>query len=365
MAVIDVIEWREEMGDEMVVRFPNDELKLGAQLTVRENQEAVFFRDGKAYDVFGPGRHTLTTANIPLLTKLLSSLLSGGDSPFKAEVYFVNKKTFRNLKWGTPDPVPFRDTELGMVRLRSYGTYSIVIHDSHLFVNKIVGTQGLFTTGDIIGFLKGIFVSRFTDILGENMKSVFDLTSIYDELGTAMKSRVVDDLAKYGMEVRDFFINAITPPPEVEKAIDERAGMGAVGDMNKFMQYKTAKAIEEAAGSESGMGEGMGLGMGIGAGMSMAQQMQMMNTMQTTTCTKCNATIPANSRFCPACGGELKPKVKQQTVQCPACEKTVPLGKFCPECGNPLVSTKKCPSCEKDIPSGAKFCPECGKAAGE
>jgi len=361
LALIEVIEWREEMGDEMVARFPNDEIKVGAQLTVRENQDAVFYRDGKAYDVFGPGRHTLTTANFPLLKSVISTLLSGGESPFKAEVYFVNRKTFRNFKWGTAEPVPFRDAELGMVRLRAYGTYSMVVSDSRLFVNKIVGTQGLFTTNDITDYIRGVILSRFTDILGENMKSIFDLVSIYDELGVAMKGRVVDDLAKYGLEVRDFFVNAITPPPEVEKAIDERAGMGAVGDMNKYMQYKTAKAIEEAAGKEGTMGEGMGLGMGIGAGMTMAQQMQMMGSTQTMACPNCNTTIPANSRFCPSCGQELKPQVKQQTVTCPACGKTVPLAKFCGECGAALMATKKCPSCKKEIPAGAKFCPNCGK----
>ncbi|HSE42770.1 MAG TPA: SPFH domain-containing protein, partial [Acidobacteriota bacterium] len=228
---IEVIQWKEESGsDEIVYRFPTtDTIKMGAQLIVNESQTAVFFRDGKALDTFGPGRHTLTTMNLPVLTKLMSWPF-GFDSPFKAEVYFVSRRVFTNLKWGTREPVIFRDTEFNMVRLRSFGVYSIQVADPQLFVNTIVGTQRRYSTSDIEGFLRDMIVSRLFDVLGETLKTLLDLPRYYDELGVALKTRVKEDFGKYGMEVVDFFINSITPPEEVQKVIDERSGMAAIGN---------------------------------------------------------------------------------------------------------------------------------------
>jgi membrane protease subunit (stomatin/prohibitin family) len=270
--LIEVIEFLDDTGTIMVARVPQQgetEIKWGAQLTVRESQNAIFFRDGKAVAVFNrPGRYVLKTQNIPALTKLVTRYAYGPTSPFRAEVYFLNMKLFRNLKWGTRDPVIFRDPELQMIRLRSHGVFSIQIADPSVFLNKVVGTQGIFTDADIQDYLKNIIVSRLIDVLGTNIKTIFDLPKVYDELSVAAKALLAANFEAVGLNLVDFFINSITPPDEVQKAIDERSSMQAIGDMDKYMQFKTARAIQDAANQSGGTaGAGVGLGAGMGMGM--------------------------------------------------------------------------------------------------
>src|SRR5829696_488685 len=239
MALLDVIEFLDPSGQQIVHRVPeggSGEFRLGSQLIVRESQAAVFFRDGKALDVFGPGRHTLSTMNIPLLANLIS-IPFGGTSPFRAEVYFVNLADLIDMKWGTMEPVTFRDSEFGMVRLRAFGTYAMAVADPQLFVNKIVGTQGLYETGQIEDYLRNIIVSRFNDIMGETMTTLLDLPAKYNEVGAALRGTVTDDFNNLGLLLKAFYVTSITPPEEVSKRIDERTGMGVVGNMGTYMQY--------------------------------------------------------------------------------------------------------------------------------
>jgi len=292
MAILDVIEFLDPTGRQMVHRVPeggSGEFRLGSQLVVRESQAAVFFRDGKALDVFGPGRHTLSTMNIPLLTGLLS-LPFGGKSPFRAEVIFVNLADFIDMKWGTMEPVTFRDSEFGMVRLRAFGTYAMSIADPQLFVNKIVGTQGLYDTGQIEDYLRSIIVSRFNDIMGKTMTTLLDLPAKYNDVGAGMRASVTDDFANLGLNVKAFYVTSITPPEEVSKRIDERTGMGVVGNMNQYMQYQTAQAIGgigqggQGGGGNTGdaasTGLGLGAGMGVGAGMAQIISQNMAQAQQ-------------------------------------------------------------------------------------
>lgn len=308
---IEVLEWKDDSGREMVWRHTaGGALKLGAQLVVLEGQAAVFFRDGKALDIFGPGRHTLTTANIPLLTRLIG-LPFGGTSPFRADVYFVSRKVFADLKWGTKDPVVFRDAELSMVRLRAHGVYAARVADPKAFLGELVGSMGRYTTDEIDGYLREVIVSRLNDVLGENVRTVFDLPSRYDELAETLKARVASDFAKYGLALTDFFINAITPPEEVQRIMDERSGMAAAGDPDAYLRFKTARALGDAARSSSGLGgtAAAGVGLGVGAALGVmipgvVQQAAKGAPAAAGYCTACGGAMPAGASFCPGCGSK-------------------------------------------------------------
>ena len=281
--IFDIVEAPDQGLNQMVYRVPpsgSGDFRIGSQVIVRENQNAVFFRDGKALDTFGAGRHTITTANVPLLIDLIGKLFNG-KSPFKAEVYFVNMRDFIDMKWGTPEPIALRDKDLGLVRLRANGRYSMAIEDPQMFVAKIVGTQGLYQTSQIEDYLHDIIISRLTDLLGEMNASLFDLPAMFNELSAAIKAKVVEDFAALGITLKQMFLGSVSPTEETQKAIDERAAIGAIGDMGKYMQYKAAKAMGDAAtaggggeaGSAAGTGVGLGAGFGLGAGMAgMIQQ---------------------------------------------------------------------------------------------
>jgi membrane protease subunit (stomatin/prohibitin family) len=270
---MDVIQYQDPTGQTMVSRWPQNgtaPIRFGSQLIVEESQQAVFFRDGKALDTFGPGRHTLQTQNVPILANIFG-IPFGGQSPFQAAVFFVSTKTFMDLKWGTKEPVIFRDHDLAMVRLRAFGKFAVRIANAQVFVNTVVGSRGLYSSQGVEDYFRDVIVARLTDVLGENLTSIFDLPKLYDELAMALKSRVADDFGKYGIELVDLFLGAITPPEEVQKMIDERSGMGALGDMNAYMKFKTARAIGDAAqqpggGAGGAIGAGLGLGMGAGVG---------------------------------------------------------------------------------------------------
>ncbi|MDH4208785.1 MAG: SPFH domain-containing protein [Anaerolineae bacterium] len=348
--VFDVIEYFDATGREMVHRIPEEgsgDFRIGSQVIVRESQQAVFFRDGKALDLFGAGRHTITTANVPLLVDLVGKVFSG-ETPFKAEVYFVNMREFVDQKWGTPEPVALRDTDLGMVRVRAFGTYSMQVKDAQLFVNKIVATQGLYRTNDIDNFLRSMILSNLSDILGEIRKSLFDLPSLYDEISAGTKAKAQDDFNTLGIDLKTLYVSNISPTEETAKAIDERASMGAIGNMQAYLQFKTARAVEQAAmasgeggGGFAQLGAGMGAGVGMGAMMAgmMGQAMQGgaaavggAAAAATMACPSCATIIPANAKFCNNCGAKIG-----QGMICANCKADIPAGsKFCPNCGNPV-----------------------------
>lgn len=279
---MEVIEFLDNTGQVMVKRLPDNgqlEIKWGSQLTVRENQDAVFFRDGKALDIFGAGRHVLQTQNIPVVGKWVTSFGYGPNSPFRAEVVFVGKQLFPNLKWGTREPILFRDTEFNIIRIRAFGHYSIQVEDTMLFVNKVVGTKGLFSTDSIEDYLKGIIVSKLNVVLGEHLKSVLDIAGKVDQLNLILRNELQSDFKGLGLVIHDLYFQSISVPEEVQKIIDTKSGMGVLGNLDQYMKYKMANAIGDAANNSGASGEGIGAGAGLAMGMNMAQMInQNMNT---------------------------------------------------------------------------------------
>ncbi len=358
MAILDLIEYPDSRANEIVHRIPeygSGEFRLGSQCVVRESQRAVFSRDGKALDVLGPGRHTLSTANIPILSELFG-IPFGGKSPFRAEVFYVNIREFTDLKWGTVQPIVYRDTDFGMVRLRAFGTYSMRVSDVQLFVNQVVGTRATYLVEDIEEFLRSIILTEFNDMVGETMTSILDLPLMTQEIASAARHALTDDFERLGIELQSFQIMSVTPPEEVQQRIDERSGMAALGDMNQYLQYQTAQAIGQMpnAASQGGGGgnlsEGAGLGVGLGMGAAMGQVMSQ----------AIGGAAGQQGQTAPAAqaGGGAAPAAKY----CTNCGHGMAAGaKFCPNCGTAAAQASgTCPNCGTNNPAGSKFCTECG-----
>ncbi|MDQ3192930.1 MAG: SPFH domain-containing protein [Bacteroidota bacterium] len=280
--LIDIVEWTDNTSDTLVYRFERhgNEIKMGAKLTVRESQAAVFINEGKLADVFLPGLYTLETQNMPVLTTL-KGWKYGFKSPFKAEVYFVSMRNFTDKKWGTKNPVMIRDAEFGPVRLRGFGTYTLRVQDPAKFITEIAGTNQTFTTDGITDQLRNLIITRFTDAMAESKIPVLDLAANYNELSTFVKEKINPEFNELGLEISKFLVENISLPSEVEAMLDKRSSMGILGDLNSFSQFQAAQSMEKAAENPGGMA---GAGVGMGMGFAMANQMgNMMNQPQQST----------------------------------------------------------------------------------
>ena len=270
--LIEVIEWLDDSNDTLVWRFPDQdhEIKHGARLTVREGQVAVFVSEGQVADIFGPGLYSLTTQNMPILTTL-ASWKYGFDSPFKVDIYFVNTRQYVDLRWGTLNPIMLRDPDFGIVRLRAFGIYAIQVIDAGLFFKELVGTDGHYKTSEIEGALRKMLVSKFSSAAGKSGIAALDMAANYETLGDTIQKTLNPEFESLGLTLRTFVIENISLPEEVEKAMDTRAQMGAIGDMHRYTQFQTAGAIRDAAQNEGGgAGQAMGIGAGLGLGQAMA-----------------------------------------------------------------------------------------------
>ena len=364
---IEVIEWLDETNNTLVYRFPvkDQEIKNGAQLIVRESQSAIFVAEGQIADLFPPGRYTVDGGNTPILSKL-GAWKYGFNSPFKAEVYFVNTKQFTDLKWGTPNPVMMRDADFGMVRLRAFGIYSIRVSDPKAFIKEIAGTNARFVTDDIQGQLKRTLVGGFSDALAESKIAALDLASNYDELGKFTRDKLNDDFKTLGLELTKFVIENISLPQEVEAAMDKRTSMGVIGDVGRYTQFQAADAMRDAAqnpGGAAGTGVGLGAGFAMGNAMAGAMTDAMKQSKQggaeQIACPKCNAANTRGAKFCNECGATLE--VATQTVPCVKCGASLQAGtKFCNECGAKQEKLT-CANCKAELSPGTKFCNECGQ----
>jgi membrane protease subunit (stomatin/prohibitin family) len=270
--LIDIIEWTEpSQNDILAYRFPryNNEIKMGAKLTVREGQTACFVNEGQLADVFKPGMYTLETENLPILATI-KGWKYGFRSPFKAEVYFVAMRQWTDQKWGTQNPIMLRDPEFGPMRVRAFGTYAMHVKDPGTFLKQLVATDPTFETFEIATQLRNVIVSRFVDALAQAKIAVLDLAGNYDKISVAALQQIRPDLATMGLELTSFLIENISLPPEVEQALDKRAQMGVLGNLDQYTKYQTANAIPEAAKNPGGLA---GAGMGVGLGVAMGQQM--------------------------------------------------------------------------------------------
>jgi len=371
MALIDVVEWKNKK-DEVIFRFQEGAISLGAQLIVMENQEAILFKEGQALDSFGPGRHTLKTGNIPILEKLIN-LPFGGKTPFPAEIYFINKTEIPNLKWGTKQAMQIMDRKFNVpVPVRAFGNYSIRIRDIKPFLIMAIGTWQAFTTDAIGTALRDqIILPKLQDLIAEVMIKqnvmIFDIVAYYDEIGTAGKAKIVEDFNSFGVELVRFAVESINIPDDDEnvirlkKALSDKAEINIMGD--DYKTKRTFDTMEKAASNEGMAGGMMGAGMGFGMGNQMGQMMnqtmggaqQAQGQQGQVACPSCNTPNPAGAKFCGSCG---KPMAVEK--ECPACKAKMPANaKFCPSCGANTMEAA-CVKCGAKLKPGAKFCPECG-----
>ena len=371
MALLDVVQWDNKPG-EVINRFEEGAIALGSQLIVKEGQEAIFFKNGQALDAFGPGRHTLTTGNVPILEKLIN-LPFGGKTPFPAEVYYINKTEIPNLKWGTKQPMQLLDPIYNIpVPIRAFGSYSIRLTEIRSFLITAIGTWQAFTTDAIGTALRDqLIIPGIQDLVAEFMIkqdiTILKLPAYYDEIGAACKVKLTGDFSSYGIELIRLAVESINIPDDDEnvqrlkKALADKAEMNIMGE-----DYKTKRTFDtmEKAASNEGMAGGMvGAGMGMGVGQQMGAMMG--NAMGNTTnqgsaqgipCPKCNAVNPQNAKFCASCGGPMT----VAKIACPACNEQIKAdSKFCPSCGANLQQVN-CKNCSTPLKAGAKFCPECG-----
>ena len=271
--LLEVIEWTEDSRDTLSYRFPDDDkaIKNGAQLIVRESQMAQFVYLGEFGDTFGPGKHTLTTDNIPVLTKI-KSWPFGFNSPFKADVYYVVTRLFTGNKWGTSNPVMLRDNDFGIVRVRAFGTYDFKIVDVKTFLREVAGSDHNFRLDEFADTMRSRIVSIFTDAIASAKIPVLDVAARYSELGDALLPLINPAVtAKYGLEIKSFIVENVSVPPEVEAAIDKRSSMAAVGNLNDFVKYQMAKGFESGGGGGAA-GTAAELAVGFGLAQQMVQQ---------------------------------------------------------------------------------------------
>ncbi len=385
---IEVIEWTDDSRDTMVYRFPvqGKEIKMGAQLTVRESQVAIFVNEGEISDIFPPGRYTLTTENLPILSKL-KAWKYGFNSPFKSEVYFVNTRQFTDNKWGTSNPIMMRDKDFGVIRIRGYGIYSFRVSSPEYFLKEVFGTKASFDTADIEGQLKRMIISGLTDAIGESKVAALDLLMYYDELSEITTNKLQSKFNDLGINLTSLYIENISVPDEVEEAINKRASVGAMamgGGIDSYTRLQAADAMRDAAQNEGNIMANAGIGLSTGAALGniMAQTLNLNNVnsqstsnsapithspvevnkiqQEKITCSGCNATIIKGTKFCPECGTKTVIP-EEKFLNCTKCGAEIKMGsKFCPECGEKQDKEKLCESCGAKLNGSSKFCPECG-----
>ncbi len=375
MAVVKVVKY-DGTPDVFAWKSPHTELGTWTQIIVNESQEAILFRGGQALDWFGPGRHTLETSNIPILSKLVN-LPFGGNSPFTVEVWYINKINTLDVKWGTPTPIQLQDPKHNVfVPIRAYGQFGIKISDSKVFLQTLVGTLKTFTKADITSYFKGAYLTQVKDDISSYLIkkkiTALEINAYITEISESLKNKITPTFAEYGIELVNFYVNDISLPEndrgviKLKEALAKKAEMDIIG--YSYTQERSFDTLEGAAtnkssGSAAIMGAGLGLGMGVGLGNNVGGSFSEMghniNINDNKKCPHCNSTITAQNKFCPECGKDTTNKI--QDVLCSKCGEKCKSGiKFCPTCGNTLF--KACHKCGEVLEEKQKFCPNCGSS---
>lgn len=354
----------EYKGENIMYRLPTN-VYYNDNVVVMEDEFAVFLRDGKAMHVFDQaGRYALTTQNVPILTAIMAGVTGIKQL---GEVYYVQRRELRG-KFGTPEPLTFRDADFGLVRLRVFGQFSYKVVDALQFITQFVGTRGWSSSEEVVEWLRSELIQSVNDALGELKRdknlALVDMPAYINEIEQLVLGKIDSEAKRYGLDITNLAGITITPPKEVQDAIDRRGAMGALGV--NYMEYQTGKAIEgvgegaakggNGAASLAGLGAGAGIGLGMGGAMGQGMQQGSSQKEIMVKCQECGALAPQDAKFCKECG---KPMVRADTVKCPKCGMAIPAeAKFCRECGAPTKA--KCPKCGKEQ-AGAKFCNECGE----
>ncbi len=374
MAIVEVVKYNGS-PDVFAWKYPNSELGTWTQVIVNESQEAVLYKGGQSLDLFAAGRHTLETANIPILNKLIN-LPFGGRSPFSAEVWFINKVNSLDIKWGTPTPIQLQDPKYNVfIPIRAFGQFGIRISDSKVFLQKLVGTLPSFTSQDILKYFRGLYLTKVKDAISSYLIikkiSVLEINAYINEISESLKNDIDPVLTNFGIELINFYVNDISVPDDdsavikLKDALAKKAEMDIIG--YNYTQERSFDTLEGAAtnigsGSAQFIGAGMGLGMGLGLGQNMGGAFgeigKSINTNPTKECLYCHKTVGVEFKFCPYCG---KDTIPTNTKPCPKCGSKNPIGmKFCGSCGNLLA--KICPKCSAAVDDGQKFCFNCGNS---
>lgn len=373
--LLDVIQFQTDDKRILAHRFEDNgkQIMMGAQLTVRPGQVVVFINEGEIADIYGEGRYELTTSNMPVLTKL-KSWKYGFESPFKVDIYFIMVDEKIQQPWGTPSKIPIKDPDFGIIRIGANGYYSYRVAQPDLFIKTLVGTDSEFTVDECRPHINGKIVSSFTDFFAESRITYFDAYSNMDEFSAGVAIKIAATFKTFGLYCSDFIVKELRAPENVEKAMDDRAAVGAMGGMGmyqaKTMTDATAEAAVKMAENEGGGMGNMGMQMGAGATMGGMMGAMMGNNMQHSQqqvpqqqsvkpmvqCSNCKARVPEDTKFCPSCGNSM---LTADSNLCIKCGTSLSEGvKFCPECGT--KQQLACSNCHVQLAPGTKFCPECG-----
>lgn len=398
MAIIDVAQWN-PAPNVFAWRHPNRELNIKSQLIVTEGQEAILINEGKAYGPFGPGRHVLNTSNYPFLSGLIK-LVTGGNTPFPAEVWFISRATKLDIKWGTAGAIQVEDPKYHIILpVRAFGQYGLVVDDTSRFLLKMIGMIPAFTASVLSEYFKGILIMHCKDLIAKCLVkkniSVLQMSAYLNEIANDVGNSVAEILAEYGIKLQNFTINSISTDEEdpsvkqLRKALATKAEMDIVG--YTYQQKRSFDTMETAAGNtgngnvmNAGMGMGMGMSVGVGMGNVMGGMTTQLQTDPVKKCASCGKNIDINAAFCSFCGSSTAPQPQSKGIACRRCgEKATEGTKFCPACGNKFnccpecgadndenaavcqkcgkkLISAKCPECGADVADGAKFCGSCG-----